>query len=207
MMYTRLAFGSFELWIRSAVANEERSSHDRPNINSLPGSAPCSTASDGPTVYTSTSGQSQPGYKASWLQKHPATAAANHWLSWPIWAKAPEKILWERERERELSHSTLYCQTINKSAFMLNTYTDQVLQTYPRTVKWLLPTIVWLEVTELLVRPALPYPLHPLCPDGRTSTPQNPCGTGEDCLWIRGHLPGRLTGDFYSHKYWPFSLW
>ena len=30
-------------------------------------------------------------------------AAANHWLSWPIWAKAPEKILWERERERIVS--------------------------------------------------------------------------------------------------------
>ena len=48
-----------------AGGSEERSSHDRPNINSLPGSAPCSTASAGPTVYTSTSGQSQPGYKAS----------------------------------------------------------------------------------------------------------------------------------------------
>lgn len=30
-------------------------------------------------------------------------AAANHWLSWPIWAKAPEEILWERERERIVS--------------------------------------------------------------------------------------------------------
>ena len=61
-----------------AGGSEERSSHDRQNINSLPGSAPCQTASAGPIGYTSTSGPSQPSYRASRSQKHPATEVANH---------------------------------------------------------------------------------------------------------------------------------
>ena len=61
-------------------------------------------------------------------------------------------------------------------------YTNRYSFTIVPLDSYAIASFIWLEVAELLVRPALLCPLHPLCPDGRTPTPQNPYGTGEDCL-------------------------